>query len=75
MSWARFCRIAAAVCTVLVFGLSSRVEAAVGRTPGSYQVTPSGAATYTIPLFAPRGPNDLEPHMALSYSSQGASAL
>ena len=71
MSWARVCRLTAAVLTVVSLGLSSHAEAAVGRTAGSYQVTPTGAATYTIPLFAPRGPNDLEPHMALSYDSQG----
>lgn len=71
-SWARSCRIAAAVFTFVCLGLSSRAESAVGRTPGNYQVTPSGAVTYTIPIWAPHGPNDLEPHMALAYSSQGS---
>jgi RHS repeat-associated protein len=69
-SWVRFCRIIAAVSTVALFGMSSHAQAAAGRTPGSYNITPAGAATYTIPIWAPRGPNDLEPHMALSYSSQ-----
>ncbi|MGA8940065.1 MAG: FG-GAP-like repeat-containing protein, partial [Acidobacteriaceae bacterium] len=69
-SWSARYRLIAVACTVVILGLSSRAEAAAGRTVGSYQVSQYGAATYTIPLWAPKGPGDLEPHIALVYNSQ-----
>jgi hypothetical protein len=64
--WVKLCRIVAAVSTVALLAMSSHAQAAVGRIPGNYNVTSAGAATYTIPIWAPHGPNDLEPHMARS---------
>jgi hypothetical protein len=43
---------------------------AAGRTKGSFAVS-AGAATYTIPIWAPPGPRGLTPQVALSYNSQG----
>ncbi|MGA7823279.1 MAG: SpvB/TcaC N-terminal domain-containing protein, partial [Steroidobacteraceae bacterium] len=44
---------------------------AAGRTKGSFAVSSTGAATYTIPIWAPPGPRGVTPQIALSYNSQG----
>ncbi len=43
---------------------------AAGFTPGSFQVNPSEAAAYTIPIQVPPGIAGMEPKLALSYNSQ-----
>jgi YD repeat-containing protein len=43
----------------------------VGRTPGSANVSGSGSATYTIPLWTPPGAGGLTPSLTLVYA-QGA---
>jgi len=48
---------------------------AAGRTVGSFAVSPSGAATYTVPIWAPPGPHGIQPNIALSYNSQSGNGI
>jgi RHS repeat-associated protein len=44
-------------------------DVAVGTIGGSFGVSTSGTASYTVPLWAPEGRNGMTPNLALSYSS------
>lgn len=46
-----------------------------GKVPGTFSVSPSGAATYQIPIDVPPGVAGMEPKLALNYSSQAGNGI
>ena len=47
----------------------------VGTTPGSFAVSPSGGATYNVPLMTPPGTMGVVPNLSVSYNSQSGDGL
>ena len=66
---------AALASACLLVSCTSVLAADYGKTAGSFDVSPSGAATYTIPIWTPPGPNGLTPTISLNYSSQADNGL
>lgn len=61
-------------CAIAFWGpLANAVD--YGRTNGSFGAAPSGAATYSIPIWTPPGPNGVTPGIVLNYNSQGGNGL
>ncbi|MGB5441567.1 MAG: FG-GAP-like repeat-containing protein, partial [Gammaproteobacteria bacterium] len=48
---------------------------AVGSTAGSFDVSPQGAGTYTIPLTIPPAITGMQPDLSLAYNSQAGDGL
>lgn len=46
-----------------------------GKIPGDFSVSPSGAATYSIPIALPPGLGGMQPHLSLAYSSQAGNGI
>ena len=47
----------------------------VGKTDGAFSVSPTGAATYTIPIKVQNGLSDFSPSISLTYSSQAGNGI
>ncbi len=50
-------------------------SAATGRTPGDFDVSATGEATYAIPIAAPPGVRGLTPQLALTYASRSRQSI
>jgi len=45
---------------------------ALAASPSSFDVTPNGVATWTMPVWAPAGRNGIEPSLSINYNSKWA---
>ena len=75
-----FCRIASWLPERIRLGASAALfalcQSAIAATvPGSHQVSPSGAFTYTVPISVPPGVAGIEPKLSLVYNSQSGNGL
>jgi RHS repeat-associated protein len=68
-------RTAAIAIATIASALSTHTQAAVGRTPGTHSVSPTGAATYQIPLWLPPGAGGVQPSLTIAYDSQGGGGI
>ncbi|WP_283241213.1 SpvB/TcaC N-terminal domain-containing protein [Pseudoalteromonas rubra] len=50
-------------------------HASLQPTTGSFRVTESGAASYSVPIALPAGITGVQPEVSLNYSSQGGDGL
>ena len=54
---------------------SSSTSSAVGTIQGAFNVNPTGAATYTIPIQVPLGITGMQPNIAITYNSQSGNGI
>src|SRR5260221_12525395 len=53
----------------------AQTTTAAGFTPGSFAVSPSGAATYTIPIRVPPGIGGVGPQLTPDYTTPGGDGV
>jgi hypothetical protein len=54
---------------------SSSEGAVVGNLSGAFDVSPTGAATYSVPIECPPGIQGMQPNISLVYNSQSGSGI
>jgi hypothetical protein len=60
----------------LLAATASQAQTTVpGKIPGQFAVSPSGAATYSIPIQVPPGIAGMEPKLSLNYNSQAGNGI
>jgi hypothetical protein len=60
---------------LVVLALVQPAFGETGVTPGAFDISSAGAATYSIPIFAPPGPRGMQPSIALTYNSQAGKGV
>ncbi len=61
--------------TSATFSKTIDLSKPVGEIAGMAGVSPSGAVTYTIPIYTPAGTKSVQPNVSLNYSSQANTGI
>lgn len=67
--------LSAVVFSFISLSVQAQTTTVPGKVPGEFSVSPSGAATYRIPIQLPPGIAGMEPRLALSYNSQAGNGI